>query len=101
MVMVSKGGEVGGLVSPAAWGLLASELGEIDAQQVPPLVGSHSEMQIKKKINKRSLLPLGRAGSSDKMVPFWTRAAVARWQGWMETDPARREVLVPREGGSS
>lgn len=79
-----------GLVPPAAPGG-AHKPGWGDAQQVP-LIGSRSEMQ------KRSLLPPGRAGSHDKMVPFWTRAAVARWQGQGSGWPGPEEGAGPTGG---
>ena len=79
-----------GLVPPAAPGG-AHKPGWGDAQQVP-LVGSRSEMQ------KRSLLPPGRAGSHDKMVPFWTRAAEARWQGQASGWPGPEEGAGPTGG---
>lgn len=70
----------------------AQKRGWGDAQQVP-LVGSRSEMQ-KKKIPP----PPGRAGSRDKMVPFWTRAAVARWQGQDSSWPGQGEGAGPTGG---
>ena len=79
-----------GLVPPAAPGG-AHKRGWGDAQQVP-LIGSRSEMQ------KRSLLPPERAGSRDKMVPFWTRAAVARWQGQGSGWPGPEEGAGPTGG---
>lgn len=42
--------------------------------------------------------PPGRAGSRDKMVPFWTRAAVARWQGQDSGGPGPDEGAGPTGG---
>lgn len=51
-----------------------------------------------KKKKKKIPPPPGRAGSRDKMVPFWTWAAVARWQGQDSAWPGAGEGAGPTGG---
>lgn len=55
-------------------------------------------LQNVKKKKKKISPPPGRAGSRDKMVPFWTRAAVARRQGQDSGWPGAGEGAGPTGG---